>query len=115
MDQIIAVCGLICTDCPAYQATQAQDQAWLERVTAEWRQQFNAPDLPVEAVSCNGCLAEGQKQCTHCGECSVRLCALERGVLNCGVCPDYGCEKITSLLAFMPEVKPRLDAIHAAL
>lgn len=114
MDTMIAVCGLVCTDCPAYQATQAKDDAWLERVVAEWRQQYNAPNMVAEDARCNGCLALGQKQCSHCSECDVRLCALERGVENCGVCPDYGCEKIAGLLVYMPDAKVRLDTIHAA-
>lgn len=41
MNQMIAYCGLVCTDCAAYKATQANDQAALEKVAAEWREQFN--------------------------------------------------------------------------
>jgi hypothetical protein len=50
MNRIVAVCGLICTDCPAYVATQADDRAALERVAAEWRQAYNAPNITVESV-----------------------------------------------------------------
>jgi len=34
MDRIIAYCGLVCSDCPAYTATQADDRAALERLCA---------------------------------------------------------------------------------
>ena len=37
MDKIIAYCGLVCSDCSAYVATQANDQEALERVAAQWR------------------------------------------------------------------------------
>ncbi len=115
MDTMIAMCGLVCTECPAYLATQANDQAWLERVAAEWRENYNAPVIDAEYARCNGCLSREGKQCGHCSECNVRLCALERGVVNCGTCPDYGCEILTALVDFIPEAKARLDAIHAAL
>ena len=38
MDNMIAYCGLVCSDCQAYVATQANDPAALERVAAEWRE-----------------------------------------------------------------------------
>jgi len=31
MNKIVAYCGLVCSDCPAYIATQANDRAALER------------------------------------------------------------------------------------
>ena len=34
MDKIIAYCDLVCTDCPACIATQANDRAALEQVAA---------------------------------------------------------------------------------
>jgi hypothetical protein len=38
-DRIIAYCGLVCTDCPAYIATQADDRVALERVAAQRTEQ----------------------------------------------------------------------------
>lgn len=32
MDRMVAYCGLVCTDCPAYAATQAEARATLEEV-----------------------------------------------------------------------------------
>jgi hypothetical protein len=51
MDKMIAYCGLVCTDCPAYVATQANDRDALERVAAQWREEYNAPGLTVESSS----------------------------------------------------------------
>ncbi len=42
MDTIIAYCGLVCSDCPAYIATQAGDDDALERVAAQWRAEEDA-------------------------------------------------------------------------
>ena len=56
MDTMIAYCGLTCTECPGYIATQANDRAELERVAAMWRKEFDAPEITVESVICDGCV-----------------------------------------------------------
>ena len=50
MNQMIAYCGLTCTDCPAYVATQENDREALENVAAEWREEYNAPGITVDDV-----------------------------------------------------------------
>ena len=114
MNRIVAVCGLICTDCPAYGATQAGDRAALERVAAEWRQAYNAPNITVESVICDGCLDDGRK-CSHCAECDIRACGVEHGVANCARCPDYGCEKLQRFFGFAPQTQATLDEIRRSL
>jgi hypothetical protein len=112
---MIAVCGLDCSVCAAYQATQAKDEAAKERVAAQWRTEYSNPQITAANISCDGCLATTGRLNAHCLECEPRLCAVSRSFANCALCPDYGCEKISALLAFMPEAKIRLDGIHAAL
>jgi hypothetical protein len=115
MEPMIAVCGLDCSACAAYQATQAKDEAAKERIAAQWRTDYNSPKIDAAYVTCDGCLASNGRLGGHCLECEPRLCAVGRGLPNCAHCSDYGCEKISALLAFMPEAKTRLDGIHAAL
>ncbi len=115
MTQMIAVCGLDCAACEGYLATQAKDEAAKEKVAAKWRVEFNAPDITVKSVTCDGCLATSGRLGGHCSECGPRLCAVEKGLANCGLCPDYGCEKISGMLQYIPDAKARLDAIHANL
>jgi hypothetical protein len=115
MEPNLAVCGLDCAACAAYKATQANDEAAKERVAAQWRTEFNNPKIDAANITCDGCLAAGGRLGGHCLECEPRLCAVGRGYSNCALCPDYGCAKITAMLAFMPEAKARLDSIHAAL
>jgi hypothetical protein len=114
MNRIVAVCGLICSDCPAYVATQADDRAALERVAAEWRQAYNAPNITVESVICDGCL-DGGRKCGHCAECNIRACGVARGVANCAHCPDYGCEKLEGFFGFVPQARATLDEIRRSL
>jgi hypothetical protein len=115
MDKIIAYCGLVCTDCPAYIATQADDRAALERVAAQWREEFSAPNITVESVICDGCLTDEGRKCGHCFECEVRACGVEHGVANCAHCDGYVCDKLETFFGFVPDARVTLDGIRAGL
>ena len=119
MNKIIAYCGLVCSDCPAYIATQADDHAALEQVAAKWREEYNAPTITVESVLCDGCLTDEGRKCSHCFDCKIRACGMERGVVNCAYCADYarhgGCEKLEGFFGFVPDAKVLLDGIRQGL
>ena len=115
MSRLIAICGLICSDCPAYLATQAGDQAAIEKVAAQWRQEYNAPNITAASVYCDGCVTEGRK-CGHCAECQIRACGLAHGVANCALCADYAsCAKIAGFFQMVPAARATLDSVRAAL
>ena len=110
---MIAYCGLTCTECPAYQATQTNDVALAQKTADGWAQAFNAK-ITVADVWCDGCLVEGKK-CSHCGECAIRACAMDKGVENCAHCDEYACDTVGQIHAMAPPAKETLDAIHASL
>jgi hypothetical protein len=112
---MIAYCGLTCTECPGYIATQANDAEALERVAAQWREEYNAPNLMVESVICDGCLGTEGRKCGHCFECEIRACAMELNLANCAHCADYACEKLEGFFGFVPEARTTLDGIRAVL
>ena len=114
MEKMIAFCGLVCTECPAYLATQRDDDALRAKTAAEWSTMFGA-SIPPEAIHCDGCHAVGGRLFRHCTVCEVRLCGLQRKVLTCAHCDDYGCERITAFFKMAPEAKASLDAIRAEL
>ena len=113
MDSMIAYCGLICTDCEAYIATQANDLEALERLTAKAREQFSMPELAVTATMCDGCLSNSDRLCGYCFECPVRACGMERGVANCAFCDDYGCVKVEAIWGMAPQARTTLDGLRA--
>lgn len=115
MDKMIAYCGLICTECPAYLATQANDRAELERVAAMWREEYNAPNITVESVLCDGCLTDQGRKCGHCFDCDIRACAMALNVANCGHCAEYACEKLAGFFGFVPDARATLDSVCAGL
>ncbi len=115
MDRIVAYCGLVCSECPAYLATQADDLAAKERVVAQWRIEFNAPDMNIAAVTCDVCTTVGGRLGGYCPFCEIRACGVGRGVVNCAHCSDYGCDKLTAFLTQAPAAKANLEAIRATL
>ena len=109
---MISRCGLLCSECEAYIATQANDQAALEQVAAQWRVQYNAPTIAAKTVVCDGCTVVAGRHCGHWHECDIQACASERAVLNCAHCDEYACEKLERFLGFVPAARGELDEVR---
>lgn len=113
MEKIVAYCGLTCSECRAYVATKNNDEEALKKVAEEWSAEFNA-SLTADDCRCNGCVAAERPWMSHCDECKIRACGMERKVANCAHCEHYGCEKLTEFFGFVPAAKETLDAIRHA-
>ncbi len=116
MDKMISYCGIDCKACPAYLATQADDNARRAKVAAFWSKMFGA-QIPPEAINCDGCTRSDGRLFGHCHTCEVRLCAREKELESCGRCSDYSCKKLDGLLAILPMEEPRknLEAIREGM
>jgi hypothetical protein len=106
IETMIAYCGLVCTDCPAYLATQANDEKKAQETAALWAKEYGIK-VAVADVWCDGCTAGGKK-CAHCAECEIRACGIEKGVANCGRCADFSCEKTEKFFAMAPFARDTL-------
>jgi hypothetical protein len=115
MEKMIAYCGLVCTECEGYVATQANDLAALEKLAQRARDEWGMADATVASTTCDGCLAHSDRMCSFCYDCAVRACGMERGVLNCAYCDDYGCDKLEAFWQMAPEGRTTLDTIRAGL
>ncbi len=109
-ERMIAYCGLVCSECPAREATLAGDAVKIGEIAKMWSKEFGA-NVKAEHVWCDGCTAEGRK-CAHCGQCEVRACAMGKGVENCAVCGEYGCEILTKFHAMAPQAKEVLESLR---
>lgn len=107
--RMVAFCGLVCTECPAYVATQRRDEQALEGIARKWRDEYHITGITVESIRCDGCLPLRGRKSGHCVECAIRLCALARGAVSCGRCVDYPCEKIEGFLRAAPEARSVLE------
>ena len=108
-DIMFSYCGIDCSVCPAFIATQSNDIEALTRLAGEWFE--GSSDYSI--VVCNGCRSD--KLMKWCGECPTRACAVEREMENCAYCSDYGCEKLLKVFEMSADAKTNLERIRANL
>jgi hypothetical protein len=89
---MIASCGLVCSDCEAYTATQAGDMEKLAKLAVKWGGDKN---LSAEDMFCDGCTSTRPYKNTL--NCVVRNCVQDKGIKMCSQCSDYACDKLEGL------------------
>lgn len=107
----IAFCGIDCSVCDAYLATQSGDPAELERVATAWRQLD--PNVTANTLRCDGCLAVGGRLFSWCTECPIRTCARQHGVASCAYCAEYVCDRLAPHFEQNPKMRDILNAMRA--
>ncbi len=112
--KMIAYCGLDCTECGAFIATQKNDNKRRAEVAADWTTKYHH-DFKPEDINCVGCIPAAGKHIGQCSVCEVRLCGQAKGVANCAYCPDYGCDKLDKYFQMAPIMKTNLEAIRKGL
>jgi len=110
---MVAYCGLICTDCPAHIATQANDDKQRQAVAEGWTKRYKH-DFKVADINCDGCVSTG-RHVGQCSICEVRLCGIDRGFVNCAYCPEYSCAKLDKYFKMAPIMKNNLEKIRRKL
>jgi hypothetical protein len=111
MAQMIAFCGLSCTACLAFIATQKNDDKERNKVAKMWSKQFKT-DIKPGDINCDGCLSESGRLIGHCYVCEIRKCGLEKHVKNCAYCSDYACETLDKFISMVPDAKATLEGIR---
>jgi hypothetical protein len=115
MAEMIAYCGLLCNECPAYLATVEDDDAARAEVAAQW----STEQWPLVAadVNCDGCTTVGGRTLSFCSDCSTRNCAMEHEVANCAHCAEFACSALQKHweMSHPADAKARLEALHAGL
>jgi hypothetical protein len=110
-NKMIAFCGLDCAACPAYLAAERLSMDERQKIADQWVKEFNA-QVSAADIDCVGCMVKDGTHIGHCSECAIRLCGLERGLANCAVCSDYGCDKLEGFLKNVPHARTNLEALR---
>jgi len=110
-ERMVAVCGLICTECPAFNARRNNDNELRKKTAAEWSKIYGA-DIKPEQIYCDGCTSSGGIYFSHCAECEMRICAIKKGLQNCSFCEDYPCASLAGFFNMVKEAKEVLDSIR---
>jgi len=109
IDDLIAVCGFSCADCPAYIATRNSDRTELARIAGEWTKSLGRTFTPDDII-CDGCRVPGGRRVAYCADCNIRACAQSKGYITCAHCPKCPCDKIVS-----PKAREALEALQKTL
>ena len=109
MGKLMAYCGLVCTDCGAYIATQNNDDEKRQEVAEKWNREYNH-EFKIEDINCDGCTSGG-RVIGYGNICPIRKCARGKNVKNCGWCDEYPCGGLGELFKARPDAKKALDAI----
>ncbi|MBI9058868.1 MAG: DUF3795 domain-containing protein [Labilibaculum sp.] len=103
----IAYCGINCSTCPAYVATQKGQENVRIRIAKLWSDK----DYQYDAceITCKGCHEPWGKKFRHCQECQVRACAREKLYDTCAECADYPCNKLEDLFQTLDKKITRIN------
>jgi len=104
MSQMIAYCGLLCTDCPTFIATQNDDDEARAETAAFYRKTYGF-DFKPEEINCDGCLSNKGRLIGYCKTCEIRKCCVKKGIENCSLCGDQPCENLIKFHEFSPCAK----------
>jgi len=110
-ERVIACCGLVCSECPAFDATKNSDPKKARETAELWAREYHV-QVKVDDVWCDGCMALGTK-CAHARECEIRACGKQLQVDHCAACGDYPCAKLGAFLKNVPQAKATLEALRA--
>ena len=107
--------GVDCTKCDIRKATLYGDKEALQRAVKLWtptaQEHWGMQTLDPVILKCRGCRVEGGedifKGCRHC---PIRGCAKAKGLVSCGLCPEWReCGKLSGILAKYSEAKGNLE------
>ena len=113
-EKMIAFCGIGCSDCPTFLATQKNDDKMREETAKKWSEMFHA-DIKPGDINCDGCTSQSTRLFSYCGMCEIRKCGKEKQVKNCAYCDEYPCEKLSTFLKNAPEAKATLEEIRGLI
>jgi len=111
MEKMIGFCGIVCSECPGFLATQKDDNEERRKVAELWSKQYNS-DIKPEDINCDGCFSESGRLINHGKVCEIRKCGQDKNLKNCAYCDEYPCEKLYQFFEIATDAKSTLDDIR---
>ncbi|NVM18419.1 MAG: DUF3795 domain-containing protein [Candidatus Lokiarchaeota archaeon] len=112
MGKMLSYCGINCTECPEYLATQKNDEKEIKKIANQWSS--DAMKFTPEEIYCDGCSNEG-KLFNWAPKCDKRICCIDKKLENCAYCGDYICSILKNSLDKSPSAKQNLEEIKQNL
>jgi hypothetical protein len=86
---MVSVCGVLCSDCPAYLG-EVKGVAHQRQTAAAWGRIYGLQETP-ENISCGGCLGPDEELFHTSRNCNARACCRSKAFLNCAECSVEAC------------------------
>ena len=113
MYDMIAYCGLDCSKCDAYKATQTEDLVLKTKIAERWTNELGMAFVP-EDITCDGCKSD--RLSAWCQKvCAIRPCAEEKCVETCAHCGEYECAKLNKFLGTESTARELLEDIRKSI
>jgi hypothetical protein len=111
-------CGIDCKSCDVFKATVLGDHEARLRAAKRWaktaQEHWHMKTLDPDVLDCAGCRTTEVQHKGH-GHCPIRPCARKRGLVSCGLCPEWRqCDRLSGVLQDEPEARKNLKRIAAA-
>jgi hypothetical protein len=108
--EMIAYCGLDCSDCEAYIATQEDNDGKRKDTAQKWSKMYRT-EIKPEQINCKGCKSD-KTRFHHCEVCEIRRCCLAKSVDNCALCENYICDTLAGFIKLAPEAGIALEKLR---
>jgi Protein of unknown function (DUF3795) len=109
--QMMSACGVMCSDCPAYQGA-SKGPAHQQQTVEAWHRIYGLNEGPAR-ISCGGCLGPDQELFHTMGRCQARRCCRKKGLHSCAECTEVACPDLEHAQAVwdsVPDLASRLSA-----
>ncbi len=90
--RMMSVCGVLCSDCPAYLA-RSTGIAYQRRVADAWHRIYGLSEA-AENITCGGCLGPDSTLFHTSRGCEARRCCQDKGLSTCAECAEVACEQL---------------------
>ena len=111
MNEMIGCCGLNCSKCGAYIATQTDDDAKREEVAREWTESHGG-HFTADQINCDGCQTHGRAPDWVASMCPIRICCKGKEMQTCAACDNYLCDELQSFVEGVTEMKSNLKRLR---
>jgi len=109
---MMAACGVMCSECPAYHAAERGIEHQ-RRVVEAWRGIYGLSEIP-RRIACGGCLGPDEELFHSSRHCKARRCCLAKGYAGCAKCPVMTCEDLEAAQKVWDEVPELGKALSPA-
>ncbi len=109
---MISACGVLCSECPAYQGAAKGINHQLQTVEA-WHNIYGLNEMP-EHISCGGCLGSDEDLFYTSRTCQARLCCRSKGFSSCAECPKGSCAALENAQSVWDDVPELIHILSPA-